>query len=172
MDTDLQQHHSHIVYRQALNWHEAKIQKHLLARADRLTMLGLALALISHRLPFYLHSQGVLESPTDLGAYVLANCKEGSDSDRAVAANILLEIGENYLEDGSLDYDSMQIEFLIFMSASLCQQVETRGIQFLECVKKIEKLSGRKFQLDDVTSVAPRCYSDFETRKSFKPELW
>jgi len=54
MDIDLKSHRAHITYHQALNWHEAKIQRHLLARGDdRETMLGLALALLSHRLAFF-----------------------------------------------------------------------------------------------------------------------
>ncbi len=160
MDIDLKSHRAHITYHQALNWHEAKIQRHLLARGDdRETMLGLALALLSHRLAFFDSNKTapVLESAEGLGDYVLWNCADGQGKDNAVAVQILLEIAEQNLDDGMFP-DSIQIELLIYFAGSLCRMMAPRGLTYLNCVRLIEKLSGRKFELEDLSSIAPRIY--------------
>lgn len=160
MNDDFRTHRAHITYHQALNWHEAKIQRHLLARGDdRETMLGLALALLSHRLPFFDKPSNapVLECPEALGDYVLENCSEGSGVDNAVAINILFEIAEHYL-DVSMLPDAIQIELLLYFAGSLCRSMEPRGLLYMDCVRRIEKLSGRKFLPENLSSIAPRIY--------------
>ncbi|MBZ0186559.1 MAG: hypothetical protein K8F91_09955 [Candidatus Obscuribacterales bacterium] len=89
MNTQIKSHRSHIAYRQVSNWTEAKVKRHLLARySDRTAILGLLLALLKFRLPFYAKSTAALDDPTIIADCVARGLIDATDLDRAVGVDV------------------------------------------------------------------------------------
>jgi|AGTN01.2.fsa_nt_gi hypothetical protein len=151
MDSDWKLHPVHLTFRQALNWTEGKIQRHLICRRkDDITDLGLALALLSFRLPFYAKSTASLEEPTAIADLVLELCKGGNDVDKAVAIEILAVIAAEYLDDHGLYESDARIQLLLATISRICQTFQHKDLRLVHAVKSLGTALGRCVTLDEV----------------------
>ncbi|MGD9681340.1 MAG: hypothetical protein AB7W16_09160 [Candidatus Obscuribacterales bacterium] len=157
MDNQLKSHPAHVVYRQALNWTEAKLQRHILARqANRHEQLGLLLALLSFRLPFYAKCTAALEDPLNIAGMILESLDNaGTDFDRAFAVGILSSIALEYMER-DLDVESSRIQLLVRTAATLCSRFEERGLLLAAAIHELEAVLGRPLELEAICKMASK----------------
>jgi len=81
----MQKNRLHQLYSQSLTWSDQKLHRYLVLRkspTDVQLTLALALALLSHRLPFYGKDATVLENPEGIAEYLIQSCKDASESFR------------------------------------------------------------------------------------------
>jgi hypothetical protein len=124
-------------YNQALNWTEHRLQRYLLARncapQDR---IAIALALLSHRLPFIASTGAELEDPRRIAEYVICNCRQVPDHDMKASISILCSIAEKYQGYGS---DSKQTISLAGTCAQICSNFQHSGMHLLEALHALNQ---------------------------------
>lgn len=151
MDSDWKLHPVHLTFRQALNWTEGKIQRHLICRGkDDQMVLGLALALLSFRLPFYAKAHAALEDPITIADLVFELSQLGSDEERTVSIEILAVITAEYLDDHGLYESDQRIRLLLSTAARISETFEHKDLRLAHAVKSLGTALGRCITLNEI----------------------
>lgn len=161
----------YLFYRQALNWPEGKIQRHILAReSDSKAILSLSLALLHLRLPFYGKATAALEDPVTISDLIQRICSACTDSERVQTVSILSEIANAYIEEG-MKTDYLHIHLLTQTVAIISLQIENRNLKFVDCIHSLEKLLDKPITIEEIEKLANqgREKSKNKLRESEKP---
>jgi len=119
----------HQLYSQSLSWSDHKLHRYLILRkgpTDVQLLLALALALLSHRLPFYGRDSTVLKDPEGLAEYLVQTCRNAADSDKQTTVSTLCSIAHEYIGEG-LELDTAPIQLLVRTGAKICLLCTKQG---------------------------------------------
>jgi len=140
-----------------LNWTERKIQRHLICRDDDdKTVLGLALALLSFRLPFYAKTNAVLEEPCSIAELVVQLSEQRSDEEKLVAIEILAVITAEYIDDHGLCESDQRIQLLLATTSKICRTFQHKDLRLTHGLRSLGTALGRCVTLEEVVEFSSK----------------